>query len=81
LDAKDLVPKLSFNKFMKFKKIFRNLRLVMKQIDPSEFAIIIYKADIILFPTKGINGRSHTSKKTSSKGPLDLLDDTEYGSW
>jgi hypothetical protein len=37
-------------------KALKPLRLVMKQIDPSEFTIIIDKADIILFPTKGING-------------------------
>jgi hypothetical protein len=57
LYSKNLVPKLLFNEFLKFKKVFRNLKLVTKQIDPNEFTIIIDKTDIIVFATKGINGR------------------------
>jgi hypothetical protein len=58
LNGKDLVPKPSFIMLMKFNKIFRYIRFMTKQINSSEFTIIINKTDIIVFMTKGINGRT-----------------------
>jgi hypothetical protein len=40
---------------MKFKEVLRDLRFVMKQIDPYKFAKIINKTNIIFLATKRIN--------------------------
>jgi hypothetical protein len=41
LNSDDLATSHAFNKLLKFKKVVRHLRNMMKQIDPSKFAIII----------------------------------------
>jgi hypothetical protein len=81
LKRNNLTAKHVFNKLLKLEKIFGDLEFVTQQVDPSEFAIIINKANIIFFMTKRINGGSPNIRKISSKGADGRLDEIEYGSW
>jgi glutamyl-tRNA reductase len=58
LNNKNFTMKHALNKLLKFMKILKHLRFIMKQINLSKLAKIINKADIVFLATKRINGRT-----------------------
>ena len=58
LDSKNFPIKQSFNKVLEFLKFLENFRLVLKQVDPSEFAKVINKTDIIFISSNGLTSRT-----------------------
>jgi hypothetical protein len=62
LNSDDLATSHAFNKLLKFKKVVRHLRNMMKQIDPSKFAIIIIETYILFFQPKESMVGPHTSE-------------------
>jgi hypothetical protein len=67
LHGKNFLIKQALNKRLELFKLLKNLIFVLKQIDPSEFTIIINKADIILISSKiDSHAKPHTSENISS---------------
>jgi hypothetical protein len=58
LNCKNFTIKHALNKGLKFSKVFKHLRFMMKQINLCKFAVIINKTNIVFLTAKGINGRS-----------------------
>jgi hypothetical protein len=81
LDRNNFAIKLTLNKALKLKKILEHLRSGTKQINPGEFAIIIYETNIIVLTTKRINRRTPHIRKISFKGTDERLEDTVYRNW
>jgi hypothetical protein len=63
LNGKDFTIKHALNKLLEFMKIFKHLRLTMKQINPSKLTKIINKADIVFLATKRMDGRTPHIRK------------------
>ena len=56
LDGLDFIIQEAFDMSLKVIEDLLNIRLMFKQINPSELAIVIDKADVIFFSTKRISG-------------------------
>jgi hypothetical protein len=52
LNNNDLAAKHSLDKLLKLKKIFRRIRFMMKEINPSKFTIIMNKTHVVFFMVK-----------------------------
>jgi hypothetical protein len=65
---------------LELNKFLEHLIFQFDKVNPDEFVVIINEDDIILFFAYILNCRTRDIKNMSSKGELDLLDETGYGS-
>jgi hypothetical protein len=63
LKCRDLLVKQSFNKILKLLEFMENFRFVLKQIDPSEFAKVINKINIIFISSNRIASKTPNIRK------------------
>jgi hypothetical protein len=75
LDNKFFFIKQALNKRLELFEFLEDLRFVLEQVDPNEFAIIIKETHIILISSNRLTCRSHTSEKISSREAVDTLDE------
>jgi hypothetical protein len=66
LNSDNPVIKQAFNKLLKFNEVCGDLRFMSKQVNPSEFTIIINETDIVFFDQKN---QSQDPKHLNKQAP------------
>jgi hypothetical protein len=76
LHGDNLTIKLALNILLKIKKHLINIRMLLKQVDPSKFTEVINEAYIICMLANRERSRTPYIKKICSKGTVETLVDT-----